>query len=38
MNNDDLIQQRDLCKVDFLFIGLCIFYILGWIQLLKFIH
>lgn len=38
MNNDNLIQQRDLCKVDFLFISICIFYIMGWIGLLRLIN
>lgn len=38
MNNDNLIQQRDLCKVDCLFTSLCIIYIFGWIGLLRLIY
>ena len=38
MNNDNLIQQRDLCKVDCLFICICIFYIIGWIELYYYLE
>lgn len=31
-------MNNDLCKVDCLFISICIFYIIGWIELLKLIN